>query len=112
MFFFQEYERNVEIPESTDRAAAMEKVRQKWYDKNIAAARRPEDATREDDEAERAAQRKKMEEELLEDKEVAKVFDQVRRERVFFLHNLMIFSLPVSFLLGFESYVEVWNARG
>jgi hypothetical protein len=86
--FFQEYERNVEIPESTDRAAAMEKVRQKWYDKNIAAARRPEDATREDDEAERAAQRKKMEEELLEDKEVAKVFDQARRVFLVFFYRI------------------------
>lgn len=32
---WEAYARNVEIPEGTDRQAALEKVRQKWYHNNI-----------------------------------------------------------------------------
>merc|ERR1711916_373174 len=48
-----------------------------WYDKNVAATKKPVDATQEDDDInERHTRLKQAEEKLMKDQEMVKVFDQ------------------------------------
>ena len=70
------YARNVEIPPGADEKSAMEKVRMKWYDKNIAPQRKPVDATQEDDNEAQEMRRREMEEKLMKDQDMVRVFDQ------------------------------------